>query len=229
MDLRSGAETPTALLAGATGLVGRALLVRLLAAERRQRVIVVARKPLPSTSARDPRLTVRIGDMVTLAGESGAIDDAYIALGTTIKVAGSEAAFRAVDLDLVVAIARRARAAGARRLAVISALGADRRSRVFYSRVKGEMEDAVTGLGYESVVLARPALLLGDRESLGQPTRSGEVWAARLLGPLLPIVPASVRPIAATVVAAATVDALDHAEPGTRVLSSADLQRLGRG
>ena len=229
MDLRSGAETPTALLAGATGLVGRALLVRLLAAERRQRVIVVARKPLPSTSARDPRLPVRVGDMVTLAGESGAIDDAYIALGTTIKVAGSEAAFRAVDFDLVVAIARRAREAGARRLAVISALGADRRSRVFYSRVKGEMEDAVTGLGYESVVLARPALLLGDRESLGQPTRSGEVWAARLLGPLLPIVPASVRPIAATVVAAATVDALDHAEPGTRVLSSADLQRLGRG
>jgi len=229
MDLRSGAETPTALLAGATGLVGRALLARLLAAERRQRVVVVARKPLPSTSARDPRLTVRVGDMATLAGESGAIDDAYIALGTTIKVAGSEAAFRAVDFDLVVAIARRAREAGARRLAVISALGADRRSRVFYSRVKGEMEDAVTGLGYESVVLARPALLLGDRESLGQPTRSGEVWAARLLGPLLPIVPASVRPIAATVVAAATVDALDHAEPGTRVLSSADLQRLGRG
>ena len=227
MDPRTSAGTPTVLLAGATGLVGRALLVRLLAAERRQRVIVVARKPLPSTSARDPRLTVRIGDMVTLAGESGAIDDAYIALGTTIKVAGSEAAFRAVDLDLVVAIARRARAAGARRLAVISALGADRRSRVFYSRVKGEMEDAVTGLGYESVVLARPALLLGDRESMGQPTRAGEVWAARLLGPLLPIVPASVRPIAATVVAAATVDALDHAEPGTRVLSSADLQRLG--
>ena len=229
MGPRTGADTLTVLLAGATGLVGRALLVRLLAAERRQRVIVVARKPLPTTSARDPRLTVRVGDMATLAGESGAIDDAYIALGTTIKVAGSEAAFRAVDLDLVVAIARRAREAGARRLAVISALGADRRSRVFYSRVKGEMEDAVTGLGYESVVLARPALLLGDRESLGQPTRSGEVWAARLLGPLLPIVPASVRPITATVVAAATVDALDHAEPGTRVLSSADLQRLGRG
>jgi uncharacterized protein YbjT (DUF2867 family) len=229
MDPRTGASTPTALLAGATGLVGRALLTRLLAAERRQRVIVVARKPLPATSARDPRLTVRVGDMATLAGDSGAIDDAYIALGTTIKVAGSEAAFRAVDLDLVVAIARRAREAGARRLAVISALGADRRSRVFYSRIKGEMEDAVTGLGYESVVLARPALLLGDRESLGQPTRAGEVWAARLLGPLLPIVPASVRPIAATVVAAATVDALDHAEPGTRVLSSADLQRLGRG
>jgi len=229
MDPRTSAGTPTVLLAGATGLVGRALLVRLLAAERRQRVIVVARKPLPATSARDPRLTVRVGEMATLAGESGTLDDAYIALGTTIKVAGSEAAFRAVDFDLVVAVARRARAAGARRLAVVSALGADRRSRIFYNRVKGEMEEALTGLGYESVVLARPSLLVGDRESLGQPTRAGEVWAARLLGPLLPIVPASVRPIAATAVAAAMVDALDHAEPGTRVLSSADLQRLGRG
>ena len=78
-------------------------------------------------------------------------------------------------------------------------------------------------------MLARPSLLLGDRESLGQPTRAGEVWAARLLGPLLPIVPASVRPIAASAVAAATVAALERAEPGTRVLSSADLQRLGRG
>jgi len=229
MDPRSSAGTPTVLLAGATGLVGRALLVRLLAAERRQRVIVVARKPLPATSARDPRLTVRVGEMATLAGESGTLDDAYIALGTTIKIAGSEAAFRAVDFDLVVAVARRARAAGARRLAVVSALGADRRSRIFYNRVKGEMEEALTGLGYESVVLARPSLLVGDRESLGQPTRAGEVWAARLLRPLLPIVPASVRPIAATAVAAAMVDALDHAEPGTRVLSSADLQRLGRG
>ena len=229
MDPRTSAGTSTVLLAGATGLVGRALLVRLLAAERRQHVIVVARKPLPATSARDPRLTVRVGDMATLAGESGTLDDAYIALGTTIKVAGSEAAFRAIDLDLVVAIARAARAAGGRRLAVVSALGADRRSRVFYNRVKGEMEDAVTGLGYESVVLARPSLLLGDRESLGQPKRAGEVWAARLLGPLLPIVPAGVRPIAAPVVAAAMVAALDRAEPGTRVLSSADLQRLGRG
>jgi len=229
VDSRASTGPTTALLAGATGLVGRALLARLLGADRRQRVIVLARKPLPTTIARDPRLTVLIGDMAALAAESGPIDDAYIALGTTIKVAGSQAAFRAVDLDLVVAIARAARQTGARRLAVVSALGADRRSSVFYNRVKGEMEETVSALGYESVVLARPSLLLGDRESLGQPTRSVEVWAARLLGPLLPLVPAGVRPIAAPVVAAAMVAALDEAAPGTRVLSSADLQRLGRG
>jgi uncharacterized protein YbjT (DUF2867 family) len=228
MDFRAGAATPAALLAGATGLVGRALLARLLSADRPQRVVVVARKPLPAAVARDPRLTVLVGDKAAVVGEAGAIDRVYIALGTTIKVAGSQAAFRAVDLDLVVAIARAARQAGARGLAVVSALGADRSSRVFYNRVKAEMEESVTALGYESVVLARPSLLLGDRASLGQPTRAGEVWAARLLGPLLPLVPAGVRPIAAPVVAAAMVAALDQAKPGTRVLSSADLQRLGR-
>jgi uncharacterized protein YbjT (DUF2867 family) len=229
MDPRLDTRAATVLLAGATGLVGRALLARLLSGERTQRVVVLARKPLPTTAARDPRLTVLVGDMAALALEAGAIEDVYVALGTTIKVAGSEAAFRAVDFDLVVAVARAARQAGARRLAVVSALGADRRSRVFYNRVKGDMEEAVGALGYQSVVLARPSLLLGDRASLGQPTRAGEVWAARLLGPLLPLVPAGVRPIAAPVVAAAMVAALDRAEPGTRVLSSADLQRLGRG
>jgi uncharacterized protein YbjT (DUF2867 family) len=218
----------SALLAGATGLVGRALLARLLAPDRQQPVTVLARKPLPASLSRDPRLTVLVGDMAALAGEAGAPGDVYIALGTTIKVAGSEAAFRAVDFDLVVAIARAARQAGARRLAVVSALGADRGSRIFYNRVKGEMEDAVAALGYDALVFAQPSLLLGDRAALGQPTRRAEVWAARLLGPVLPFVPASVRPIEAATVADAMIAALAEAEPGTRVLSSAALQRLGR-
>ena len=227
MDSSPRAGVPAELLAGATGLVGRALLSRLLGAGRGQRVVVVARTPLPATHARDPRLLVLIGDMAALAGTATAIGDVYIALGTTIKVAGSQAAFRAVDLDLVVAIARAARAAGASRLGVVSALGADRRSRVFYNRVKGEMEDAVGALGYASVVIARPSLLLGDRAALGQPTRRGEVLAARVLGPLLPLVPARVRPIAAETVAAALIAAVEAATPGTSVLSSGELQRLG--
>ena len=146
MDSRAGATTSTALLAGATGLVGRALLARLLAADRAEQVVVLARKPLPATIARHPRLAVLVGDLATLAADAGAIDDVYIALGTTIKVAGSQAAFGAIDLDLVVAIARAARQAGARRLAVVSALGADRDSRVFYNRVKGEMEATVASI-----------------------------------------------------------------------------------
>ena len=229
MDSSLDAGAPAALLAGATGLVGRALLSRLLGAGRSQRVVVLARKPLPATQARDPRLSVLVGDMAALAAEAKPVDDVYIALGTTIKVAGSEAAFRAVDFDLVVAIARAARAAGARRLGVVSALGADRGSRVFYNRVKGEMEEAVSDLGYASVVIARPSLLLGDRVALGQPTRRAEVFAARVLGPLLPLVPADVRPIRADVVATALIAALGDAAAGTTVLPSAELQRIGGG
>jgi len=223
------AATPprTALVAGATGLVGQALLAQLLDDDRYRKVEVVARRPLTSALARHPRLAVRIGDAAELAGEEPPADDVYIALGTTIKVAGSEAAFRAVDFDLVVAIARAAHRAGATRLGVVSALGADATSLVFYNRVKGEMEAAVRSLGYASVVIARPSLLLGDRAALGQPTRPGEVWAARLLGPMLSLVPAGVRPIDASAVAAALIAALANA-PALRVLSSAEMQPFAR-
>jgi uncharacterized protein YbjT (DUF2867 family) len=148
----------------------------------------------------------------------------YIALGTTIKAAGSEAAFRRVDFEFVLNTARAARAAGATRLAVVSALGADPASRVFYNRVKGEMQAAVTELGYTSVVVAQPSLLLGDRAALGQPERTGEVWAARLLGPLGRVVPKCVRPITARAVAAALLAAMREAQPGMRVLKSGDMQ-----
>lgn len=227
-DSAPAPDAPTVLLAGASGLIGRALLEALLAPTRSERVVVLARRPLASDRTRDARVSVRVGDMATLAADARGARDVCIALGTTIKVAGSQAAFRAVDFDLVVQVARAARSAGARRLAVVSALGADARSRVFYNRVKGEAEQALATLGYESLVIARPSLLLGDRAALGQPTRRGEVLAARLLGPVLGWVPASVRPIAAGVVAKAMLVALDEARPGTRVLSSAELQRLGR-
>jgi uncharacterized protein YbjT (DUF2867 family) len=215
------------LLAGASGLIGRALLDVLLAPARSDRVEVIARRPL-SARAPDARLVVRVGDMAALARDSAGVRDVYIALGTTIKVAGSEAAFRAVDFDLVVDVARAAREAGAERLAVVSALGADARSRVFYNRVKGEAEQALAALGYETLVVARPSLLLGDRAALGQPTRRREVLAARLFGPVLALVPSSVRPIEARTVARAMIAALGEGVPGARTLSSADLQRLGR-
>jgi uncharacterized protein YbjT (DUF2867 family) len=125
----------------------------------------------------------------------------------------------------VVNIARASRAAGATRIAVVSALGADAKAKVFYNRVKGEMQAAVSQLGYDSVLFAQPSLLLGNRAALGQPQRSGEEWAMRLLGPVMGWVPRSVRPIAATAVASAMVAAMIEAAPGIRVLSSAQMQR----
>ncbi|MES1163936.1 MAG: nucleoside-diphosphate sugar epimerase, partial [Rhizobacter sp.] len=184
---------------------------------------VLLRRALPGLSA-DARVTPHIVDFAQLPDPLPAVDDVFIALGTTIKVAGSEAAFRRVDFDHVVDTARAARAAGARRLAIVSALGADVQSRVFYSRVKGEMQAAVARLGFEAVVFAQPSLLLGDRTTLSQPTRAGEVWVARLLGPVMKLVPRGVRPIQADVVASALLAATLAAPPGVRILSSGDMQ-----
>jgi uncharacterized protein YbjT (DUF2867 family) len=214
----------TALLAGATGLIGRALLPLLLRSHASVEVLV--RRAVPGLND-DPKMNLRVVDFGNLREPLPAIDDAFIALGTTIKVAGSQAAFRAIDFDAVIATAGAARKAGATRLAVVSALGAARNSGVFYSRVKGEMEAAVAALGFESVVIARPSLLAGDRAALGQPVRAGEVWAMRLFAPVMGLVPRTLRPIQAADVAEALVEAVREAKPGVRILSSAQMQRAG--
>lgn len=87
------------------------------------------------------------------------------------------------------------------------------------------MQDTVAALGYTSVVLAQPSLLLGDRAALGQPLRAGEVWAARLMGPFMGLVPRAVRPVAASAVARALVAALAQGTPGVRALPSGDMHR----
>lgn len=212
----------TALLAGATGLIGQALLPLLRASPSYGHLHVLVRRA-PAGVGADARSSVHVVDFARLPALP-AIDECYIALGTTIKAAGSQAAFRQVDFDFVVATARAAQRAGATRLAVVSALGADARSAVFYNRVKGEMQATIATLGFESVVIAQPSLLLGDRAAIGQPVRSAEVWAARLLAPAMALVPRTVRPIAATKVAAALVTATLDATPGVRVLSSAQMQ-----
>jgi len=213
----------TALLAGATGLVGRALLSLLLASKHYRSVHVLLRRRPPDIGASE-KLQIRQVDFARLPAAFPTVDDVFIALGTTIKIAGSEAAFRQVDLDFVVNVARAARTAGATRLAVVSALGADPTSRIFYNRVKGEMEIAVMQLGYESVVIAQPSMLLGDRAALGQPPRSAEIWAERLLAPLGWIMPKGVRPIPARTVASALLAAILDAKLGVRVLKSGAMQ-----
>jgi hypothetical protein len=160
----------SALLAGSSGLIGRALLPLLLASPRYAQVHALLRRPVPELRA-DRKLQLQVVDFQALP-DLPQVDDVFIALGTTIKVAGSRSAFRQVDFDAVLNTARAARTAGATRLAVVSALGADARSRVFYNRVKGEMQDAVAALGFGSVVIVQPSFLLGDRSALGQPVRA---------------------------------------------------------
>lgn len=154
--------------------------------------------------------------------------EAYCCLGTTIAVAGSQAAFRAVDFDAVLAFAQAAQACGVQRFAVVSALGADAGSRSFYNRVKGDMEQALRALAFPTLVIARPSLLAGNRGALEQPTRWGERLALAISAPLAPLIPLAWRPIQAHRVALAMCLAMASAKPGVVVLESADLQKAGK-
>ncbi len=210
----------TALVAGASGLVGREILRGLLADDSVAAVHTLGRRELAQTH---PRLTQHRVDFAALPALP-AVDEVYLALGTTIKVAGSQEAFRAVDYEANLAVARAARAAGAKRLGLVSAMGADARSRIFYNRVKGELEEALAALGYDRLVIARPSFLAGDRATLGQPERGGEKLALRVSQWLRPVIPAHLRSIAAADVAAALLRQVPQGS-GREVMLSGAMQR----
>ena len=218
-------RTRIALVVGGSGLVGRELLRQLAApGSGYSNVHALLRRPIEPAPV---GVEMHVIDFSRLPSPLPATDDLYCALGTTIKAAGSRHAFHAVDFDAVVDTARAAQAAGASRMAVVSSLGADARSRVFYNQVKGEMEAALRSLHFERLVIARPSLLSGAREALGQAPRLAERLSLALLTPIGGLLPASFRPIDAGVVARAMRAALHAGHPAAQVIESAELQRLG--
>lgn len=214
----------SAIIAGATGLVGQSILQGLLADESVAQVHSLGRRPLPFTH---PKLTGHVVDFANLPALPRA-DEVYLALGTTIKIAGSRARFRAVDFDANLAVARAALAAGATRVGLVSAMGADRSSPVFYNRVKGELEEALGRLPLAGLVIARPSLLVGDRDALGQPPRRGEQWGdaiGRLFGFLIP---RNYKPVSATAVARALLLTVPAASGPVLLLSGAMRHAAGQ-
>jgi uncharacterized protein YbjT (DUF2867 family) len=160
------------------------------------------------------------------SGPFPAADVVFCALGTTIGKAGSEEAFRKVDLEAVLALARAASGAGARQFLVVSSLGADPKSKAFYSRVKGEMERRLRGIAFEGTQVFRPSLLLGARVEF----RLGERLAASVAAPvgfLLAGPLAKYRPIEAETVAAAMLRVARGAPAGFNVYESDEIRRLG--
>ena len=209
-----------AMVAGATGLVGREILAALLVDKSFKTVHSVGRRKI---DLQHPKLVQHVVDFAKLK-DLPPVDDVLIALGTTIKVAGSQAAFKAVDFEAVLALARAAHAQGASKLGVVSAMGASTRSPIFYNQVKGEMEAAVATLGYASVSIAQPSMLAGDRAALDQPLRSGEGLALAVTRWLKPLIPANYHSVQAADVAAGLLRAVRVGKPGVHRVLSGDLQ-----
>jgi len=215
----------TLLLAGATGLVGGGALAEALADARVSRLVAPTRRPLPP----HPKLLNPIVDSASLPRDAAwwQVDGAICALGTTRALAGSAAAFRAIDLDFALAIATLVRAGGATRFALTSSLGADPRSRLLYPRTKGELEDAVRRLDFAALTIVRPGFLGGQRDEL----RVFERITGTILRVAAPLLPAGARISPAATVAALLVEAAIGAGAGTHVVTSRDIAlaaRVGR-
>lgn len=210
--------TLTALIAGASGLVGSQLLDELLDTPDYTEVIALLRRPL---DVRHPKLTQRIIDFETIATlDLPPIDTVFCCLGATIKAAGSQAAFRHIDHDYVLALARRALEAGARQFLLVGSMGANTRSPFFYMRVKGEIEEALRALSYASCSVFRPAYLAGKRAQ----SRPAEDFYGALMQRLAVFMPRAFRPIAARGVARAMLAQARRAPAGFHVTESGQLQ-----
>lgn len=209
----------TALLAGATGLIGSQLLELLLRDERYSKVIAISRSPLPVV---DRKLANVVSDFKNLFAHAEDLkcDDVFCCLGTTMRIARTKEGFREVDFEYPVALAKIARAHGARQYFLISALGANSKSGIFYNQVKGEVEEAILATGFATTHIFRPSLLVGPRTE----HRSGEEAAKvfyKIFGFLIPLKYKSIDSIR---VARAMLAKAKEETPGTFIHESKELQ-----
>lgn len=219
------AGSASALLLGATGLVGGNVLDLLLDDPAYGRVVVVGRRAIDRSHQ---KLEQHVIDLERLEEHAGvfSVDDVFCCLGTTIRAAGSQQAFRRVDHDYVVASARAAAAAGARRYLLVTAAGADSRSRFFYNRVKGDAEAGVRAQPFQGVVILRPSLILGPRAE----RRAAEAVFQRLapaLGVLMVGPLARYRAVDARAVAGAMVRLAKARPSGVRMVENDEILRIG--
>jgi uncharacterized protein YbjT (DUF2867 family) len=206
----------TALIAGATGLVGGECLRRLLAHPAWATVVVLTRRDVGGERT-SPKVRQVLTDFSALDSHRDQLvaNHVFCALGTTMRKAGSRAAFREVDFEYPLQLARLARANGATHYSLVSAVGADRRSLFYYSRVKGEVEDALIGMDWPSLAIVRPSVIEGERGE----SRPLE----RLSGRLLRLAPLAWRPVAAGDIAAAMIAVALESPPGVTVIESRDI------
>ncbi|HEX6572549.1 MAG TPA: NAD(P)H-binding protein [Steroidobacteraceae bacterium] len=208
----------SALVAGASGLVGGECLKRLLAAEAYTDIVVLTRRDLGAVAKHQKvrQLVCEFSRLGDVARDLRA-QHVFCALGTTIRKAGSQARFREVDFEYPKRLAEFARQNGAAHFSLVSALGASRASPFFYSRVKGELEDSLRGMGWPSLCFVRPSVIAGERAE----SRPFE----RLAEQALKFAPSTWRPVPARDIAAAMVATALRSPPGTTVIESRDIPR----
>lgn len=211
----------TALVAGSTGLIGKQLVQLLLAGSDYDQVKAITRTDLSLTHARLVQVNVdfrRLDDLKEILKA----DDVFCCLGTTMAKARSEEKFREVDYDYPLALARLTLEQGAKQFLLVSALGASKQSSFFYNQVKGQLEDAVTRLGFQTIHIFRPSLLLGPRAE----HRSAEEAAKFFYKVFGFLIPARYKAIRADKVAKAMIHFATQEERGIWIHESRDLQRF---
>jgi uncharacterized protein YbjT (DUF2867 family) len=214
----------TALVAGGSGLVGSRLLETLVATPECARIIAVSRRPLIYDHPRLGNRIVRFEKLEEALTGTHA-DVGFCCLGTTLKSAGSQEAFRQVDFDYTVAFARAALKAGVKRFVLNSSVAADPAAKAFYLRVKGEAEAAIQKLGFPSLDILQPSVLLGMRSEL-RPAELAMMGVLPLLSPLMLGKLEQYRPIRASVVAAAMVGATRSGRKGVYRYAWRDIHEL---
>jgi uncharacterized protein YbjT (DUF2867 family) len=212
----SSQHNRTAVIAGASGLVGSYLLKQLLEEEHFDHIIALVRKPLP---LHHPKLEQRISDFSNLHDLQIPCEACFCCLGSTMAKAGSKEAFYVIDHDYPVNLAKGVHDAGSRRFFVISAMGANASSSIFYNRVKGEMERDLQQLGFETLAIFRPGLLMGPRKE----KRTGEAIARKLFAIINPILPSAYKGVQAESVAQAMLHSSISLGVGFIVLENKDL------
>ena len=210
------------LIVGATGAVGQEVLHQALAAPQISSVIAVTRRALDAAIfPPHKKLNIVVVDFNDLEKKPSwcEVDAVICTLGTTIKVAGSKAAFAAIDLDLPVAIARMAKAAGATRFGLNSSLGAKASSNNFYLRTKGQAEAQIEALHFASLTIVRPSLIDAEREH----RRPGEQAGLLMAKIFQPLIPRQYLPISAARIARALLAGVVAGRLGTQIIESRDL------
>jgi len=213
----------TALIAGATGLIGTSLLHQVLADDLYEKVIVIARKPIDLKHVKLIQHQIDF-DTIESFNPGFQVDDVYCALGTTIKTAGSQEVFYKVDCTYVVNLGKWCATHGAKRYMVVSAMGANAKSGIYYNRVKGEMESAVSQLAISQKFIFRPSLLMGNRAEKRAGEKIAQIVMGALgflfVGPLL-----SYKGIHADVVAKAMIMVARTQPEEFKIFESGEMQR----